>query len=190
MANTPRVSYKRAPSKELQGLLMPGGDLSWLVELGKREVAGYQHDVQFRGKEIHVYRDGARLIKAKWVSSYGKVELLADDRYMSEACIRGFFGRHNVADTMSKEFQEALKKYLGDVKELINARKQLGLTAKDISLVCGIRAVIGFGCNTRTVEVKCRYEKVLRIANQHLPSDVLPIETWAWSDNGPYPLSW
>ena len=322
MANTPRVSYKRAPSKELQCLLMPGGDLSWLVDLGKKEVAGYHHDVHFRGKEIHVYRDGARLIKAKWLSRSGKVELLADDRYISEACTRGFFGRHNVADTMSKEFHEALKKYLGNVniasnqkgkegaiqiqwsqagtcpwtpfdreavlkgphctatefprvvlaliaiqaegwksgwdelkqstkstsggidqlaidqhgrmvllelkdgtnndskvyyspfqllqyvwewhnalKEvpslwedlcaLIDARKKVGLTPKHVpELNGGIRAAVGFGNNVPTAKTKEHYKKVLEIANEHLPSDVLPIETWAWSDNGPYPLSW
>ena len=72
MANTPRVSYKRAPSDELLKLLMPGGDLSWLVDLGKKEVADYHHDVHFRSRdEVHVYRGLTMILSIKRLQSDG-----------------------------------------------------------------------------------------------------------------------
>ena len=74
---------------------------------------------------------------------------------------------------------------------MIDARKKVGLTPKDVSnFKGGIRAAVGFGNDVPTAKTKERYKKVLKIVNEHLPTGVGPIETWAWSDNGPYRLSW
>ena len=59
------------------------------------------------------------------------------------------------------------------------ARRELGLTPADIPAVTGgIRAVAGFGDDTRSDEVRGRYARVLGIANAHLPPGVAAIETW------------
>ena len=121
MAQTPKVSYKRAPSKKLLKLLKPEGDFSWLVELGKEKVAGYQHDVHFgregtvKGNCVFVYRDGARLIKAKWLTTNKEVDISAHKEYMCQPCGKGFFKRHKAANTESNEFRETLNRYLSDV---------------------------------------------------------------------------
>ena len=116
MAQNPKVSYKRAPSEELLKLLKPEGDLSWLIDLGKNKVAGHQHDVHFRGNEIHVYRDGARLIRTTWTveGNKNKVKIEADPRYEKRG--DGFFGIHSTVYTTGKKFQEACKLYLCKVE--------------------------------------------------------------------------
>ena len=126
MTDKPKVSYKRAPSKELLELLVGDGDLSWLIDLGKEKIAGYHHDVHFRGKEIHVYRDGARVVKAEWFTSLKKVDVSADKKYMNETCVEGFFGRHEVGDTLSGGFKDKLKCYLDKVDIASNQKGKEG----------------------------------------------------------------
>ena len=126
MAQNPKVSYKRAPSAELLKLLIPGGDLSWLVDLGKEPFVEHQHDVHFRGNEIHVYRDGARLIRAKWLTNLRKVDISADKKYMDETCVEGFFDRHSVSYTFNKEFQGNCAIYLCGVDISSNQKGKEG----------------------------------------------------------------
>ena len=326
MANTPRVSYKRAPSDELLKLLMPGGDLSWLVDLGKKEVADYHHDVHFRSRdEVHVYRGLTMILSIKRMQSDGiKVPGKIDEAYKKQletlglcrtweaknprlcALVRhylsrvkvdkkwihgeGFvqsqwsratepwvsFDREVALDYEFTEEREEIKQFLdveyafsalqtkarengwtkppklkirnkldrlsvdhaghlvilelkdasakpdevyyapfqllqyvwewtrslkrdpslwANLRKLINARRKLCLISQATPDLTGnIRAAIGFGSIVPRSENRrergYKYKKVLEIANEHLPSDVLPIETWAWSDNGPYPLSW
>ena len=70
---------------------------------------------------------------------------------------------------------EPIRKSLND---LIDARKNLGLTSDVPSLGGGIRAAICFGDDRRSDEVKRRFYEALGVVNAHLPSGVNPIETW------------
>ena len=57
---------------------------------------------------------------------------------------------------------------------------ELGLTRNPVpNLTGGLRAVVCFGRDGRSEEVKDRYDRVLKVVNQHLPPLVPPIETWA-----------
>lgn len=131
MADKPKVSYKRAPSDKLLRLLMPGGDLSWLVELGREEIGG--QNIHFRNKaksphgtEVHIYREGARLLRLEWFVQKREIKLTADKKYMNETRVEGFFGRHNVADTMSKGFQDKCELYLCGVDIASNQKGKEG----------------------------------------------------------------
>ena len=107
--------YNRAPSPHLQELLMPGGPLSWLVELNERKISGRAFDVHFRsGGEVHVYHGGTRLLKVerlKWPKGY--VTLTANDEYKKQPCAKGLFRRRRIDDPKLREAAEA---YLRDVK--------------------------------------------------------------------------
>ena len=84
------------------------------------------------------------------------------------------------------EWHRALTTVRGSVQELLDARVELRLSPRDVpSITGGIRAVIGFGEDERSAEVKRRYSEVLRIANQRLPADIPPIETWSLSRGEP-----
>ena len=84
------------------------------------------------------------------------------------------------------EWHAALGAVWSDLQKLIGARVALGLAPQDAPrLNGGIRAVVGFGRDTRSDEVKRRYRKVLDVANEHLPPGVGPIETWEITDTGP-----
>ena len=321
MPKKPKVSYKRAPSEELLRLLMPGGDLSWLIDLGKKEVAGHQHDVHFRkGDEVHIYRGGTRILSIQRLKSGGiKVpgaiygtykkqlqrfglcrtwdagdpelpELLRHYLHkvkVSPSWVKGegavqiqwsrvgiypwaLFDREAVLkglDTTSPEstmvtlariainlegmkggwdelkqstkssggeadqlavdeqgrlvlleLKDGLKRgkdvYFApfqlleyvcdwhktlrntpglrqDLQALIESRKKVGLTHKDSpELTGGIRATVGFGYGIPAAKTKERYRKVLEIVNENLPPGVSDIETWAWSENGPFQLPW
>ena len=81
------------------------------------------------------------------------------------------------------EWHDALESVRGQLQELLDARVALGLTPGPAPrLTGGIRAVVGFGCDTRTGEVKRRYDRVWQVVNRHLPCCVPPIETWAFED--------
>ena len=74
-------AYKRAPSQELQSMMLPGGVLRPLVEVSKREVSGHCHDVHFRAnEEVHVYRGLTRLLTVRKMPD-GSVSLTADSTY-------------------------------------------------------------------------------------------------------------
>ncbi|MCY4393945.1 MAG: hypothetical protein OXC10_02285 [Rhodospirillaceae bacterium] len=68
------------------------------------------------------------------------------------------------------EWHFALGAVRGSLRELIGARVELGLTPADTPAVTGgIRAVVGFGDDTRSDEVRGRYAQVLGIARTCLP---------------------
>lgn len=78
------------------------------------------------------------------------------------------------------EWHFALDVVWGSLRELVGARVELGLTPANVPAVTGgIRAVVGFGDDTRSDEVRRRYAQVLAIASAHLPPGVAAIETWA-----------
>ena len=71
----------------------------------------------------------------------------------------------------------------GQLQALIDARVKCGLTSHQApQLAGGIRAAVGFGRDTRSIEVKRRYNKVLDVVNCHLPSGIDAIETWEYTN--------
>ena len=62
--------YNRAPSPHLQELLMPGGPLSWLVELNERKISGRAFDVHFRSR-----RRGSRLPRRDKTPQGGEAQM-------------------------------------------------------------------------------------------------------------------
>lgn len=84
------------------------------------------------------------------------------------------------------EWHRALNTVRSSVQELLDARTGLGLSPPDVSPITGtLRAVIAFGEDSRSTEVKRRYCEVLGIANRFLPADVPPIETWCLKGGKP-----
>lgn len=321
MANKPKVSYKRAPSDKLLKLLMPGGELSWLVELGNKPFSNHQHDAHFRsGDEVHIYRGRTMIfgiqrlksggikvpgtihetyekqlgdmglcrtwnagdpklpellrhylhkvkVRPSWVTGEGAIQIQwsrvgiypwapfdreavlkgldpksPDPRMVALARIainiEGAKGEWDELKQSTKssggeadqlavdengrlvllelkdgskrdrevyyapfqllqyvwEWHKALRNTPSlrkDLQALIDSRKKVGLTHKDASkLTGGIRAAVGFGDDIPSARTKERYKKVLKIVNGHLPPGVPPIETWAWSEDGPYCIGW
>ena len=87
------------------------------------------------------------------------------------------------------EWHGALEEVRADLQELIDARLSVGLTPAGIArLTGGLRAVVGFGTDNRTDEVRRRYGMVLDIVNRYLPPRVAPLETWEHTNNGPRPV--
>ena len=321
MANERKVSYKRAPSEQFLNLLMTGGDLSWLVELCKKPLAGYQHDLHFRsGDEVQIYRGGTRIFSVQrlkndrievpgeidgayekqlqmfslcqtWDADDPRLRLLVR-RYLTNVDVRSsltkgegaiqiqwsrawtfpwaHFDREAVLEGLDQtlpeptmavlariridiesgkgewdELKQSTKRTGGkvdqlavdekgrlvvlelkdgskrdkevyyapfqllqyawewhkalrntpslrkDLQALIDSRKMVGLTHKDApELTGGIRTTVGFGFDIPAAGTKERYKKVLKIVNDHLPPSITEIETWAWSENGPYRLPW
>ncbi len=64
------------------------------------------------------------------------------------------------------------------VQALIGARVDAGLMPRVRRLCDGMRAVVGFGRDVRSPEVKRRYGVVLEIVYQHLPRGVGDVELW------------
>ena len=84
------------------------------------------------------------------------------------------------------EWHRALNTVRSSIQELLDARMGLGLSPPDVPPITGtLRAVIAFGEDTRSTEVKRRYCEVLGIANRFLPADVPPIETWCFKRGEP-----
>ena len=66
------------------------------------------------------------------------------------------------------------------LQEVLDARVALRLAPAGVaSIGACIRPVVGFGADLRSEEVRHRYSKVLRVVNDHLPSGVFAVETWA-----------
>ena len=77
------------------------------------------------------------------------------------------------------EWHDALECVRGRLQALLDARVALGLTDGPVPrLTGGIRAAVCFGVDRRTPEVRQRYERVLDVADRHLPPCVPRIETW------------
>ena len=88
------------------------------------------------------------------------------------------------------EWHRALNTVRSSVQELLDARIDLGLSPPDVPPITGgLRAMIAFGEDTRSTEVKRRYCEVMHIANRLLPSDVPPIETWCLKGGEPVPVA-
>jgi hypothetical protein len=85
------------------------------------------------------------------------------------------------------EWAVGLEAVRDDLQSLIKARKELGLSPSDMpELGSGIRIVIGFGADTRSAQVRARFEQVRAIVNRHLPTGASPIEVWAMAaERGP-----
>ena len=84
------------------------------------------------------------------------------------------------------EWDAALEAVRDNLQAVINARVAVGLTPTGVPQLHGrIRAAVGFGPDNRSDEVKRRYQAVLNIVNRHVPRDVGPIETWAFTSTGP-----
>ncbi len=115
MMTMPTPRYDRAPSKELQELLKPGEFLAPLIDIDKRKVGGYEHDVHFRpGDEVHVYRGLTRVLKAKRLQRRdGCVSVEAHHKYAKQSCSRELF---RPWCTDEHGFKEALDLYLSGVK--------------------------------------------------------------------------
>lgn len=78
------------------------------------------------------------------------------------------------------EWHAALGEVRDQLQVLIDARVKLGLTPGPVPrLDGGIRAAVCFGRDTRSAEVKRRYDRVMEVVNRRLPCGVPPIETWA-----------
>ena len=75
-----------------------------------------------------------------------------------------------------------------DLKRLIEARNELGLTPDVPKLTGGIRAAVCFGEDRRSDEVKRRYYEALGVVNAHLPAGVQYIETWCLDGGEARPL--
>ena len=74
------------------------------------------------------------------------------------------------------------------IKDLIDARQNLGLMPNTKPLTGGLRAVICFGEDVRSEEVKRRFYEALGVVNAHLPPGVMPVETWCIDKNKPQSL--
>lgn len=84
------------------------------------------------------------------------------------------------------EWHSALEAVGNGLQAVIDSRVAVGLTHYDVPpLAVRLRAAVGFGPDQRSREVKKRYGTVLEVVNQHLPAEVGPIETWAFTDTGP-----
>lgn len=85
------------------------------------------------------------------------------------------------------EWAVGLEDVRDDLRSLIDARKELGLSPPHLpELGRGIRTVIGFGPDIRSPRVRARFEQVRAIVNQHLPAAASPIEVWAMDpETGP-----
>ena len=87
------------------------------------------------------------------------------------------------------EWNRALNSVRSSVQELLDARKELGLSPPDVPPISGgIRAAVAFGEDSRSNEVKRRYGEVLCIVNRLMPDDVPPIETWSLAHGSPIPV--
>ena len=87
------------------------------------------------------------------------------------------------------EWHRALEGVMVGLQELIDARVSVGLTpASIVRPTSGLRAIVGFGTDKRTDEVRHRYGMVLDIVNHHLPPHVPSFETWEHTGNEPRPV--
>jgi len=52
----------------------------------------------------------------------------------------------------------------------------------------GLRPVVGFGADTRSTEVRARFDTVRAIVNRHLPAVASPMEAWVMENGKPVRL--
>ena len=81
------------------------------------------------------------------------------------------------------EWHNAIESVLSQLQALLDSRVELGLISGSAPALTGnIRAAICFGLDTRSDEVKHRYNKVLEVVNRHLPPGFPPLDTWMHKD--------
>ena len=106
------------------------------------------------------------------VDSTGKTGALGDQgsvRGGADGLLRSVPASANVW-----EWHRALNTVRSSVQELLDARMGLGLSPPDVPPITGtLRAVIAFGEDSRSTEVKRRYCEVLGIANRFYPPTFL-----------------
>ena len=109
----PAPVYNRAPSKELEALLSPGGFLEPVVRLAKQKVGGNHHDVHFRrNDEVFVYRGHSAVLRIRRYKRIGGLTVTADKKYRSTPFSEGIFGRWTLNES---GFEESLFDYLSGV---------------------------------------------------------------------------
>ena len=110
---TPMPVYDRAPSRELQELLLPGGFLAPLIKLAGRQSSGHFHDVHFRrNDEVFVYRGHSAVVQVRRYKRVGGLKVTADEKYRSMSVTENIFGRWAPNET---GFEGALFDYLNKV---------------------------------------------------------------------------
>jgi hypothetical protein len=84
------------------------------------------------------------------------------------------------------EWSAAFASLKPGLKELVEARKELGLSPADTpALSGGLRPVLAFGDDRRSKVVRARFAAVREIVNRHLPPGVSPIEVWMLDGGAP-----
>ena len=74
---------------------------------------------------------------------------------------------------------------LRELEALIERRVELRLSTSFGSITDRIRPVVALGDEDSSKEVCRRYRKVLQVVNGHLPTKVLPVETWRYGNGKP-----
>ena len=82
-------------------------------------------------------------------------------------------------------WHDALDSVRDGVQALLDARVEVGLTPRAPRIGGGIRAVVGFGRDARSPEVKRRHDVVLNVVNKHLPRGVGNVELWEHTGGKP-----
>ena len=83
------------------------------------------------------------------------------------------------------EWHTTLDAVRDSVQKLYDVRVKLDMTpAGAPAMTGGVRPVVGFGDDRRSLKVRERYAEALRIAKAHLPRAVPAIETWMLADGG------
>jgi hypothetical protein len=78
------------------------------------------------------------------------------------------------------EWATGLETVRHDLRSLVEARKELGLSPSDMPEIGNeLRPVVGFGPDLRSATVRAQFDQVRRIANRHLPYGASLIEDWA-----------
>ena len=108
------ASYERAPSDELQSLILEKF-LSPLLEIRGRSVSGCKLDIHFRPKDtIHIYCGHARLLEVIRQKTEGSaVKVDANFVYKDQSCAKRLFGHWQGGES---DFKDALDRYLDEVK--------------------------------------------------------------------------
>jgi hypothetical protein len=84
------------------------------------------------------------------------------------------------------EWAAAYEQVRPGLDALREARIAVGLSPPHLPMLSGgLRAVIGFGEDARSDEVRARFDVVLDIVNRHLPHGLAPIEVWKLTDGRP-----
>ena len=108
---TPTPAYDRAPSRELQEHLSPGGFLAPLLALSKRKVARCRLDVHLRRcDKVIVYCGLTKLVDV--CLKNGMADVTAQRTYTTQPCVGDLFREWN---TRESGFEETLSDYLDNV---------------------------------------------------------------------------